>query len=183
MKRIFAFFILLLLVMPCIAPAQTLYINPSNTSIQFKVRNMGFTSVKGFFEKFKGTVVMNENEIVRANVDVTIDTSTINTGISMRDDHLRGPDFFDVIKFPVMTFVSTAIEAVDDKIALTGNLTMKGVTKQVTLIVEGKKSSQGDYIRGATATTSVNRQDFGINWGAVIADEVFITIGTELLKP
>jgi polyisoprenoid-binding protein YceI len=184
MKRIFALIIALALMAPLNVLAHTYNIDPSRTTIQFKVKNMGMMNVKGSFEKFRGTVDIDEADITRSKVDVSIDTVSINTGIDMRDKDLRGPNFFDVVKFPTMTFVSTRVEAAadKDKLKLTGNLTIKGVTKQVTLIVEGLKSLQGDLKRAASATATVNRQDFGVSSGATIADEVFITINTELLK-
>jgi polyisoprenoid-binding protein YceI len=176
--------IALALLLPLDAAAQTYNVDPARTTIQFKVRNMGFMSVKGTFDKFKGTVDVDETDITRSKVDVTIETASINTGIDKRDNHLRSPDFFDVAKFPAMTFVSTRVEAGSDKdkLNVTGNLTIKGVTKQVVLSVDGPKNLPGDPKRGASATASVNRQDFGVSWGAVIGDEVSITITTELVK-
>ena len=93
---------------------------------------------KGVFEKFKGTVTIDEKDITKSKVDVTIEMASINTNIAKRDDHLRSPDFFDVAKFPTMTFVSTKVEkAGADGLKVTGNLTIKGVTRQVMLNVEG----------------------------------------------
>jgi polyisoprenoid-binding protein YceI len=184
MKRLSILFIALALLIPLNAPAQMYNVDPARTTIQFKVKNMGFMNVKGTFEKFKGTVDVDGADITKSKVDVSIETASINTGIDKRDNHLRSPDFFDAIKYPAMTFVSTKIEAGTDKdmLKVTGNLTIKGVTKPVVLSVEGPKNLQGDLKRGASATTSVNRQDFGVSYGSVIGDEVFITINTELVK-
>jgi polyisoprenoid-binding protein YceI len=184
MKRLLALLITLVLLVPLSALAQTYTVDPAHTTIQFKVKNMGFMNVKGEFDKFKGTVVMDEADITKAKVDVTIETASLKTGIDMRDNHLRSADFFDVVKFPTMTFVSTKVEKGTDKdtLKVTGNLTIKGVTKQVELLVDGTKSLLGEQKRTATATATVNRQDFGVSWGAVIADEVFISITTELVK-
>ncbi|MFA7060892.1 MAG: YceI family protein [Pedobacter sp.] len=185
MKRIIALTIVLALLAPLNVLAQTYNVDPSHTTIQFKVKNMGIMFVKGVFEKFKGTVDINEADITKSKADVSIETTSINTGINMRDKHLRSADFFDVAKFPAMTFVSTKVEAGTDKdkLKVTGNLTIKGVTKQVVLLVEGPKSLPSDNLkRVATATASVNRQDFGVSWGGIISDEVFITINTELVK-
>jgi polyisoprenoid-binding protein YceI len=181
------FFVLLLitlalLVAPGTLLAQTYNVDPSHTTIQFKVKNLGIMNVKGGFEKFKGTVDIDDTDITRSKVGVSIDTASINTGIDRRDNDLRGPDFFDVVKFPAMTFVSTMVETVAGKLKVTGNLTIKGVTKQVALIVDDPKSLQGDLKRGASAVATINRQDFGVSSGATIADEVFITITTELVK-
>jgi polyisoprenoid-binding protein YceI len=182
MKRILTLIITLVLLVPLNVLAQTYNVDPSHTTIQFKVKNMLIMNVKGVFEKFKGTVDIDETDVTKSNVDVSIETASINTGIDRRDNDLRGPDFFDVVKFPTMRFVSTIVEAGTDNLKVTGNLTIKGVTKQVVLIVEGPKSLQGDLKLGASATATVNRQDFGVSSGAVIADEVFITIKTELVK-
>ncbi|MFZ3207714.1 MAG: YceI family protein [Geobacteraceae bacterium] len=184
MKRIYTLIIALAVLAPLNVFAQTYKINPAHTSIQFKVRNLGIMNVKGNFEKFKGIVDIDDTDITKSKVDVSIETTSINTGINKRDKHLRSPDFFDVVKFPDMTFVSTKVEAGTnkDKLKVTGNLTIKGVTKEVVLIVEGPNSLLGDRKREATAAATVNRQDFGVSWGAIIADEVYITIKTELVK-
>lgn len=182
MKRIFLLIITLALLVPLNARAQTYNIDPSHTTIQFKVKNMLIMNVKGVFEKFKGTVDFDQTDITKSKVDVSIETASINTGIDRRDNDLRSPNFFDVAKFPTMRFVSTMVEAGTGNLKVTGNLTIKGVTKQVVLIVEGPKSLEGDLKMRASATATVNRQDFRVSSGAVIADEVFITITTELVK-
>lgn len=182
MNRLFTLLVTLALLGPVNAPAQTYNVDPSHTTIQFKVKNFGLMSVKGVFEKFKGTVDIDETDITKSKVDVSIEIASINTGINMRDDDLRGPNFFDAVKFPTMTFVSTQVEADKDKLKVTGNLTIKGVTKQITLNVEDPKSLPGDRNRGVTATATLNRQDYGVSAGATIADEVVITITTELVK-
>lgn len=178
MKRIIALTLALALLAPLNVLAQTYIVDPSNTSIQFKVKNLGIMYVKGAFEKFKGTVDIDEADITKSKADVSIETASINTGINKRDNHLRSADFFEVAKFPVMTFVSTKVEAGTDKdkLKVTGNLTIKGVTKSVVLNVEALNGAK----RAASAT--VNRQDFGVSYGSVIGDEVFITINTELVK-
>lgn len=178
MKRIFVLIIALALLVPFNLLAQTYNIDPSRTTIQFKVRNLGIMSVKGSFDKFKGTVDVDDADITKSKVDVSIETASINTGIDRRDNHLRSADFFEAVKFPAMTFVSTKVEPGPDKdkLKVTGNLTIKGVTKPVVLNVEVLNGGK----RSATAT--VNRQDFGVSYGSVIGDEVFITINTELVK-
>jgi polyisoprenoid-binding protein YceI len=194
MKRLLALIIALALVAPLSAVAQTYTIDPFHSAIQFKVKHLMITNVKGVFEKFKGTVFIDDKDISKSRVDVSIDMASINTNIAKRDEHLRSADFFDVAKFPAMTFVSTKVEkAGPDKLKVTGNLTIKGVTKPVVLTVEGPtgeiKSPQGDVKRGASATATVNRQEFGVSWnkkldggGVVVADEVFITIDTEITR-
>jgi polyisoprenoid-binding protein YceI len=194
MKRFITLIISLALLAPLNVLAQTYTIDPLHSAIQFKVKHLMITNVKGVFEKFKGSVVIDEKDISKSKVDVSIEMASVNTNITKRDDHLRSADFFDVGKFPTMTFVSTKVEkAGPDKLKVTGNLTIKGVTRPVILNVEGPtgeiKSPQGDFKRGASAAATINRQDFGVSWnkkldggGVVVADEVFITIDTELVK-
>ncbi|RQW77521.1 MAG: polyisoprenoid-binding protein, partial [Geobacter sp.] len=124
MKRILIFIIMLWSLAPFEGAAQTFNIDPSHTTIEFKVRNMLITNVRGTFEKFKGTVFIDETDLGKSKVDVSIETASINTGINRRDNHLRSADFFDVVKFPVMTFVSTGIEPGIDRLKVTGNLTI-----------------------------------------------------------
>ena len=184
MKRMIALTLALALLAPLNVLAQTYIVDPSHTTIEFKVKNMGLMYVKGVFEKFKGTVDIDEADITKSNVDVSIETASLNTGINKRDNHLRSADFFDVAKFPAMTFVSTKVEGGTDKdkLKVTGNLTIKGIAKPITLTVEGPKSLQGNLKLGASAAATTNRQDFGVSWGWMISDEVFITINTELVK-
>jgi polyisoprenoid-binding protein YceI len=182
MKRLFILFFAIVLLAPLNVLAQTYSLDPSHTTIQFKVKFMGFTNVKGSFDKFKGIVNIDDADITKSKADVSIETTSINTGINQRDKDLRGPDFFDVVKFPIMSFVATGVEAGTDKFKVSGNLTIKGVTKPVILNVEDPKRLLGDQKRGVLATTSINRQDFGVSSGSVISDEVFITINAELIK-
>ncbi|MDD2539446.1 MAG: YceI family protein [Desulfuromonadaceae bacterium] len=183
MKRIFIVIITLIVLVPLNVLAETYTIDPANTTIQFKVRNMLVMNVRGTFDKFKGTVDIDETDITKSKADISIDAASINTGIDMRDKDLRSPNFFDVAKFPAMTFVTTKVEAgTADNLKVIGNLTIKGVTKEVTLtIVDPKRLLDGPK-RGAIATATINRQDFGISKGAVISDTVFITVTTELVK-
>lgn len=194
MKRFFVLITAVTLLIPFNVLATTYNLDPAHSSIEFKVKHLMITNVKGIFEKFKGTVFIDDNDISKSKVDVSIEIASLNTKIAKRDDHLRSPDFFDAARFPVMTFVSTKVERVGaDKLKLIGNLTIKGVTKAVVLNVEGPtgeiKSPQGEVRRGASATAKINRQDFGVSWskkldggGLVVADDVFINIDTELLK-
>jgi polyisoprenoid-binding protein YceI len=194
MKRFISIVIVAALLAPLHVFAATYNIDPAHSTIGFKVKHLMVTNVNGVFEKFKGTVNIDEKDIAKSKVDVTIEMVSINTNITKRDDHLRSADFFDVAKFPTMTFVSTKVEkAGSDKLKVTGNLTIKGVTKQVILNVEGPtgevKSPQGDVKRGASATATINRQDFGVSWskkldggGLVVADDVYISIDTELTR-
>lgn len=194
MKRFISIVIVAALLAPLHVFAAVYTIDPAHSTIGFKVKHLMVTNVNGVFEKFKGTVNIDEKDIAKSKVDVTIEMASINTNITKRDEHLRSPDFFDTAKFPTMTFVSTKVEKTGaDKLKVTGNLTIKGVTRQVILNVDGPtgevKSPQGDLKRGASATAAINRQDFGVSWskkldggGLVVADDVYISIDTELTR-
>ncbi len=192
MKRFISIFIVLALVAPLNVLAATYALDPAHTVIGFKVKHLMIANVKGVFEKFKGTVVIDDKDITRSTVNVSIDIASINTNIAKRDEHLRSGDFFDAATYPTMTFVSTSVEkAGANRLNVTGNLTLRGVTRPVVLSVEGPtaevKSPQGVIKRGASATASINRQDYGVSWnkkldagGVVVGDEVQISIDAEL---
>ncbi|MDD2852960.1 MAG: YceI family protein [Desulfuromonadaceae bacterium] len=195
MKRIFASAATIIaLLLPVFAGAATYNIDPDHTNVGFKVRHLMVSNVKGSFEKFTGTVDINDKDITKSKVNVTIDTASINTNVKKRDDHLRSPDFFDVAKYPTMTFTSKKITAVDTgKLIVTGNLTLHGITKEVALDVEGpsaeSKDPWGNMRSGATATTKINRKDFGLLWnaaletgGVVVGDEVQIILEIEMIR-
>lgn len=194
MKRFLVFILSLALLAPFNVLAATYSLDPAHTTIGFKVKHLMITNVKGVFEKFTGAVVIDEKDITKSKVNVSIEIASINTNIAKRDEHLRSGDFFDAAKYPVMTFDSTRVERTGaDKLKVTGNLTVRGVTKQVVMTVEGPtgeiKSPFGDLRRGASATATVNRQDFGVSWnkkldggGFVVGDDVSISIDTELVK-
>jgi polyisoprenoid-binding protein YceI len=194
MKGLILFIMTAVLLVPLNVLAVTYDLDPYHSSIQFRVKHLMIANVKGVFEKFKGTVEIDEKDISRSKVNVTIEMASVNTNIAKRDEHLRSGDFFDTAKFPVMTFVSTKVErAGGDRLKVTGNLTIKGVTKQTVLNVEGPsgeiKSPLGDFRRGASATATVNRTDFGVSWnkkldggGIVVGEDVYITIDTEFAR-
>ncbi|MDD5286780.1 MAG: YceI family protein [Desulfuromonadaceae bacterium] len=194
MKRLLVFILSAALLSPLNALAATYSLDPAHTSIGFKVKHLMISNVKGVFEKFKGTVLIDEKNISNSKVNVSIETASLNTNIAKRDEHLRSGDFFDVAKYPVMTFDSTKVESAGaDRLKVTGNLTIKGVSKQVVLTVDGPsgeiKTPQGDVKRGASAVASINRQDFGVSWnkkldagGVLVGDEVQISIEAELNK-
>lgn len=195
MKRIIAALgAIIALSLPALALAATWNIDPEHSHVGFKVRHLMVSNVKGHFEKFSGTVDIDDKDITGSKVSVTIDTSSINTNVQKRDDHLRSADFFDVAKYPAMTFVSKkVVKAGKDRLKVTGDLTLHGVTRQVVLDVEGPSQETrdpwGNIRRGATATTKINRKDFGLNWnkaletgGVVVGDDVFITLEVEMIK-
>jgi polyisoprenoid-binding protein YceI len=179
---------------PALAHASTWAIDTDHSSVSFKVRHLMVSNVKGEFKKFSGTVTIDDSDITRSKVDVTIDAASIDTGVAKRDDHLRSPDFLDAAKFPTLTFVSKKVAtASDNRLKVTGNLTIHGVTKEVVLDVEGPttavKDPWGNMRRGASATTKINRKEFGLAWnkametgGVVVGDEVTISLEVELLK-
>lgn len=192
MKRIMVVIMTIVLMVPLNVLAATYTLDPVHTTVGFKVKHLMIANVKGDFEKFAGTVIIDEKDITKSNVTVSIEMASINTSNAKRDEHLRSGDFFDVAKFPVMTFQSTKVERSGaDTLKVTGNLTIKGVTKQVVLTVDGPsaeiKSPQGVVKRGASAVAKINRQDFGVSWNkkldagaVVVGDEVQISIEAEL---
>ena len=180
---------------PILALAQTSTwnVDPAHTQSTFSVRHMVISNVRGEFGKTTGTVTVDDKDVSKSKVEATIDASTINTREEKRDAHLKSPEFFDVAKYPTITFKSTKVEkAGQGKLKVTGDLTMRGVTKSVVLDVDGPsaevKDPWGNTRRGFNAQTTVNRRDFGLNWsamveaGPVVGDEVKIQIDGELIK-
>lgn len=176
------------------AGPNTWTIDSSHSQAAFAVKHMMVSTVRGSFGKTEGTIEYDGKNVASIKAEATIDTTTITTNNEKRDTHLKSPDFFDVAKFPTITFKSKKAEAAGaGKFKLTGDLTMRGVTKEVTLDVEGPSQpliAQGRARVGATATLKVNRQDYGVSWsraldggGVVVSDEVAITLELELVKP
>ena len=182
------------LVVPSLAFGATYEIDASHSSAQFAVKHMMVSTVRGEFGKMSGKVVLDEKNPAKSTVEATIDATTINTRDEKRDGHLKSPDFFDVAKYPTITFKSTEVKANGKgKYTVKGNLTMHGVTKPVVLAVESPeteaKDPWGNVKRGATATTTLNRKDFGLNWnqaletgGVLVGEEVKVTLDLELNK-
>jgi len=175
------------------AAAQTWKIDTAHSSASFTVRHMMVSNVHGRFGKVEGTIVFDGKNIAGVNAEATIDATTITTDNEKRDAHLKSPDFFDVAGFPTITFRSKRAEAVGKgKFKLIGDLTMRGTTKEVVLDVDGPTdpvTAQNSQRVGATATTTINRKDFGVSWsramdggGYVVGDDVKITIELELIK-
>jgi len=195
MKRIIASIsTIFALLLPVIASAAVWTIDPDHSNVGFKVRHLMVSNVKGIFEKYSGIVDINDKDITRSRVEVSIDTSSINTNVQKRDEHLRSPDFFDVAKFPTMTFVSKKVaKAGKDRLKVTGDLTLHGVTKEVVLDVDAlsreSKDPWGNLRRGTSASTKINRKDFGLVWnkaletgGVAVGEEVLITLEIEMIK-
>ena len=175
------------------AAATTWEIDPIHSSAEFSVRHMMVSNVKGQFGKITGEVVLDDKDPRKSTATVLIDVTTIDTREPKRDAHLKSPDFFDVARFPSITFKSTKIEkAGKAKFKMTGDLTMHGVTKSVVLNVDGPtpdvKDIMGGLSRGAEITGKINRKDWGLNWnkpleaagGVLVGDEVSLDIGIEL---
>jgi len=169
-------------------------IDPDHSSAQFQVRHMMVSTVRGTFSKMTGSIQYDPSNLSKIAIDATIDASSVDTHEASRDSDLRGPDFFDVNKFPNLTFKSKRAESAGPgKVKLTGDLTMHGVTMEVVFDVEGPSApmndGHGNLHMGASATAKVNRKDFGLNWnhmldngGAIVGDEVIITIDVELIS-
>ncbi len=174
--------------------ASTWDIDSSHASAGFSVKHLGATNVNGTLGPVTGKVEVDDKDITKSKVEASIDVKGINTNFEKRDGHLKGPDFFDVEKFGTATFKSTKIEKVSDtKLKVTGDLTLHGVTKSVTLDTditpEVKNPFSGAQTRALTATGSLNRQDFGLTWKSgpaeavkVVGDEVKLNIEAELSK-
>ena len=172
-----------------VAQVETWKIDPNHTAAQFSVRHMAISTVRGAFTKVSGTVSYDPTDVTKTAIDATIDASSVDTRVNMRDDDLRSPNFFDVANYPTITFKSKhAEDAGTGKLKITGDLTIHGTTKEVVLDVDGPTATvqdpKGNSHMGASATTKVNRKDFGVNGaGAMVADEITITIDVEMIKP
>jgi polyisoprenoid-binding protein YceI len=182
------------LALPAAVPAGTWELDSSHTGVQFKVRHLMVSYVRGDFEKISGKIVYDEQDVSKSSADITIDAASINTRVAKRDKHLRSADFLDVAKHPSITFKSKKVEkAGDGKLKMTGDLTIRGATREVVLEVEGPtppiKDPQGKTRVGGVASTRINRNDFGLTWnkaleagGVVVGENVEITIDIEILK-
>lgn len=169
-------------------------IDPQHSSAQFAVRHMAISTVRGAFSKVNGTVVLDDKDITKSTVDVTIDVSTVDTREPARDNDLRSDRFFDVAHYPTLTFKSKKVEQVAaGKLRVTGDLTIRGTTKEVILDVDGPtspvKDPWGNQRAAANATAKINRQEFGMKWnatldngGVVVGDDVNIIIDLEMIK-
>ena len=183
----------LVLAAPMVAFGAEYEIDPAHSSAQFAVKHMMVSTVRGAFEKVAGKVNIDETDITKSSVEATIDAASINTRVGQRDEHLRSPDFFDVAKYPTITFKSTKVEKAGQNLKVTGDLTIHGVTKPVTLDVDGftteSKDPWGNIKRGGTATTKINRKDFGLAWnaaletgGVAVSEDVSIILDLEMNK-
>ena len=180
--------------LPARAATSTWQIDPQHSSAQFAVRHLGLSTVRGAFSKLSGTMVLDDQDITKSSVEVTIDVNTVDTREPDRDKDLRSERFFDVAHFPTMTFKSKKVEQVaPGKLRVTGELTIRGTSREVTLDVDGPtaavKDPWGNHRLAATATTKINRQDYGVKWnakldngGVVVGDDVNITLDVEMIQ-
>jgi polyisoprenoid-binding protein YceI len=183
-----------ILLLPAGAATTDWKIDPAHSSAQFSVRHMAISTVRGAFSKVTGGIVLDDKDITKSTVDVTIDVTTVDTREPGRDKDLRSDHFFDVDHFPTMTFKSKKVEQVaSGKLKVTGDLTIRGTTKEVALDVEGPtapvKDPWGNQRAAVSAAAKINRQDFGVKWnatmdngGLVVGDDVNITIDVEMIK-
>jgi len=168
------------------AQSTTWTIDKNHAETTFKVRHMGVSTVRGSISGITGTIVWDEKDLSKSGVEVTIDATTVSTNNPTRDKDLKSDHFFDVEKFPTMTFKSTSVKRVNGKLQVVGDLTLAGVTKSVTLDVDGptapQKGMNGKTVIGLSATTTIKRSDFNFapkTPTMVVGDEVGITIDAE----
>ncbi|MBP9837256.1 MAG: polyisoprenoid-binding protein [Proteobacteria bacterium] len=169
-------------------------IDSTHANASFSIRHLMVSNVKGDFANIAGKISYDEKSPEKSLVEATVEINTIDTKNQKRDEHLKGGDFFDAAKFPLMTFKSKKVEkAGEGKLKAIGDLTIRGVTKEVALDIEGPsaeiKDPWGNVKRGASATTTINRKDFGLTWnkaletgGVAVGEEVKVVIDLEMTK-
>ena len=169
-------------------------IDPVHSVAEFKVKHMMITNVKGQFAVINGAFSLDENDLTKSRVEASLDAASVNTRDAQRDAHLKSADFFDVEKFPTLSFKSTRVNRTGDgELAVAGDLTIHGVTRPVVFNVEGPsapgKDPWGNTRVGLSATTKVNRKDFGLTWnaaletgGILVGDDVTITLDVQFIK-
>ena len=171
------------------AQSSTWAIDPAHSGVNFEIRHLGVSNVRGAFHKVTGTVKLDEKDVTHSSVEAVIDTTTVNTDEPKRDEHLKSPDFFNIAKYPSMTFKSTAVTNAGGKLKLVGDLTLDGVTKSVTLDLDGPatpmKTPQGKTVSGFSASGLIHRAEF--NFGQkytapMLGDDVKFTIDIEMDK-
>jgi len=169
-------------------------IDPVHSVAEFKVKHMMISNVKGQFTRLSGSLSLDEADSTKSRVEAAIDAASITTREADRDTHLKSADFFDVEKFPTLSFKSTGITRKDDdELSIDGDLTIHGVTRKVTFAVEGPtapgKDPWGNTRIGISATTKVNRKDYGLTWnaaletgGILVGDEITISLDVQFIK-
>jgi adhesin HecA-like repeat protein len=183
----------LLAIAPALAQTSTWTIDPNHSTAQFTVRHMAISNVTGTFTKVTGTVELNEKDLTQSQVTASIDPSSVDTRVAARDADLRSDHFFDVQKYPTIDFKSKRIVNSGGKVQITGDLTMHGTTKEITLDVDGPTpeitDTWGNPRRGFSATGTLNRKEYGLVWNnmlksgeAVVGDNVKLQIDVEMTK-
>ena len=168
-------------------------LDPVHSVAEFKVKHMMISNVKGQFTGLSGVLTLDSEDITRSKIEASIDAASINTREAQRDAHLKSPDFFDVEKFPTLSFRSTRVRRNGDELAVEGELTIHGVTHKVEFAVEGPseaaKDPWGNTRIGLSAVTRINRKDYGLTWnaaletgGILVGDEVTITLDIQFVK-
>jgi len=193
LKIRYAVLFLLFVSLAAVAQTSTWNIDPNHTAAHFTVRHMGLSNVTGTFDKVSGTAQMDEKDFAKSSVDAVIDVASVDTRVQMRDNDLRSDHFFDVAKYPTMEFKSKRIEKQGDGYKMIGDLTMHGVTKEVTLNLDEPSAimtdQHGNMHRGFSASGTINRKDWGMTYNnllqsgeAVVGDTIKIQIDAELVK-
>ncbi len=191
MSKPFSYIVGLLLLSASLTQAQssTWIPDKAHSGVDFSILHLSLSRVRGHFGNIGGTIVLNESDITKSTVDVTIDVSTVDTGVAGRDGDLKSPNFFDVAQFPTATFVSTSVVKTGHGLTVSGNLTLHGVTKPVVLDVDGPTGPEPGMDKkphsGFSATTTISRTAFGIAAtypSAVVGDEVKLTIDLDVAK-
>ena len=171
------------------AQASSWTIDSAHSGVNFEIRHLGVSNVRGALHKVTGTIMLDEKDITKSSVEATIDASTVNTDEAKRDEHLKSPDFFNVEKYPTLTFKSTSISNAGGKLKMTGDLTLDGITKPVTLDLDGPAAPQkgmgGKTVSGFSASGVIHRSDF--NFGSkysspMLGNDVKFTIDIEMAK-
>lgn len=169
------------------AGVDTYRVDPIHSEVSFKVRHLGLSRVSGRFTRFQGVVRLDEARLAASSVEVNIESASINTDSEARDKHLRSADFFDVDKFPSLSFRSVAVrEVAKGKLEVTGDFTMHGVTRRIVIpmtALGGAKGPSNDYRIGFEGNLTLNRSDYGIKaFPGVIGEEVAITLAIEAVR-
>ena len=185
--------IALLASLSALAQTSTWNIDPAHSTAQFTVRHLAISNVTGNFTRVTGSVVLNEKDTAQSQVSASIDVSSVDTRVEARNKDLKSPNFFDVEKYPTIEFKSKRIVSGGGKLQVIGDLTIHGTTREVTLDVDGPtpelSDPWGNSRRGISATTTINRRDFNLNYNnllktgeAVVGDNVKIQIDAEMVQ-
>lgn len=191
-KRVFLLVTAILLSAGISFAADTFVPDPAHSQVVFTAKHLVISKVSGKFKDFTATVVYDPNDITKSSLKGTIKTASITTDNDQRDTHLKSADFFDVAKYPEITFQSTKVSKKGNEVWVAGNLTIRGVTKEVSFpvtVVGPIKDPRGTTRMGIEANLTVNRQDFGVSWnkaldggGVVVSDDIQISINSEMVK-